>query len=132
MFSDDPEWDLAILSYIHDQIIEASGGSKGFHNEGLIKSALARPNHSVMGEDAYTDMFSKAAALLDAIARNHGFRDGNKRTAMAAAVLYLSQNEVEVTFTNQEYEDIMLHVVNDKPSIEEIKEWLTAHVSSRS
>jgi death-on-curing protein len=132
MFDDDPEWDLAILGYIHDHIIDASGGAKGFHNEGLIMSALARPMHSVMGEDAYGDVFLKAAALLDAIARNHGFRDGNKRTAMAAAVLYLSQNEVEVTFTNQEYEDIMLHVVNDKPSIEEIKEWLTAHVSSRS
>jgi death-on-curing protein len=128
MFSDDPEWDLAILSYIHDQIIEASGGSKGFHNEGLVKSALARPNHSVMGEDAYHDIFAKAAALLDAIARNHGFRDGNKRTAMAAASLYLSQNDIEITFTNQEYEDIMLHVVNDKPSIDEIKEWLERHV----
>jgi len=56
MFSDDPEWDLAILSYIHDQIIEASGGSEGFHNEGLVKSALARPNHTVMGNDAYTDV----------------------------------------------------------------------------
>lgn len=78
MFNDDPEWDLAILSYIHDHIIDASGGSKGFHNEGLIKSALARPSHTVMGEDAYPDIFSKAAALLDAIANNHGFRDGNK------------------------------------------------------
>jgi len=131
MFDDDPEWDLAILSYIHNEIIEASGGSKGFHNEGLIKSALARPMHSVMGKDAYGDVFSKAAALLDSIARNHGFRDGNKRTAMAAAVLYLSQNEIEVTFTNQEYEEVMLHVVNDKPSVEEIKEWLIEHVARR-
>lgn len=132
MFSDDPEWDLAILSYIHDQIIEASGGSKGFHNQGLVKSSLARPNHSVMGEDAYIDIFSKAAALLDSIARNHGFRDGNKRTAMAAASLYLSQNDIELSFTNQEYEDIMLHVVNDKPSIDEIKRWLEDHATNRS
>src|ERR1700738_468360 len=102
MFNDDPEWDLAILSYIHDHIIDASGGSKGFHNEGLVKSALARSLHSVMGEDAYPDIFSKAAALLDAIANNHGFRDGNKRTAMAAAVLYLEQNDIKVAFTNQE------------------------------
>ena len=131
MFGDDPEWDLAILSYIHDKIIDASGGSKGFHDEGLIKSALARPLHSVMGEDAYSDVFSKAAALLDAIARNHGFRDGNKRTAMAAAVLYLEHNDIKIVFSNQEYEDIMLHVVNDKPSIEEIKEWLMKHVVSR-
>lgn len=132
MFNNDPEWDLAILSYIHDHIIEASGGSKGFHNEGLIKSALARPLHSVMGGDAYPDIFSKAAALLDAIANNHGFRDGNKRTAMAAAVLYLEQNDMKVAFTNQEYEDIMLHVVNDKPPISEIKEWLEQHIVSHS
>lgn len=128
MFNDDPEWDLAILSYIHDHIIDASGGSKGFHNEGLVKSALARPLHTIMGEDAYPDIFSKAAALLDAIANNHGFRDGNKRTAMAAAALYLEQNDIKVMFTNQEYEDIMLHVVNDKPPISEIKEWLERHV----
>lgn len=132
MFDDDPEWDLAILLYIHDHIIDASGGLKGFHDEGLVKSALARPMHSVMGEDAYGDVFSRAAALLDAIARNHGFRDGNKRTAMAAAVLYLDQNDIKVAFTNQEYEDIMLHVVNGKPPIEEIKKWLMKHVTNRS
>jgi death-on-curing protein len=132
MFDDDPEWDLAILSYIHDHIIDASGGSKGLHDEGLVKSALARPLHSVMGEDAYPNVFLKAAALLDAIARNHGFRDGNKRTAMAAAALYLEQNDIKVAFTNQEYEDIMLHVVNDKPSIEEIKKWLKDHVVDHS
>lgn len=128
MFDDDPEWDLAILSYIHDHIIDASGGLKGFHDEGLLKSALARPMHSIMGEDAYPDVLSKAAALLDAVARNHGFRDGNKRTAMAAAVLYLEQNEIKVAFTNQEYEDIMLHVVNNKPSIEEIKRWFEQRI----
>jgi len=59
MFGDNPEEDLAILSYVHDQIIDASGGSKGLHDEGLIKSALARPRHSIMGEDAYPDVFSK-------------------------------------------------------------------------
>jgi len=132
MFDDDSEWDLAILTYIHDHIIEASGGSKGYHDENLVKSALARPMHSVMGEDAYPDVFSKAAALLDAIARNHGFRDGNKRTAMAAAALFLEQHDIKVAFTNQEYEDIMLHVVNNKPSIAEIKAWLKGHTVSSS
>lgn len=78
MFNDDSEWDLAILSYIHDRIIDASGGSKGFHDEGLVKSALARPMHTAMGED------------------------------------------------------IMLRVVNNKPSIEEIKEWLKQHVVIQS
>ncbi|MGF7229665.1 MAG: type II toxin-antitoxin system death-on-curing family toxin [Candidatus Saccharibacteria bacterium] len=79
MFGGDPEEDLRILCYIHDAIIDESGGSKGFHNEHLVRSALARPNHSAFGKDAYTDLFTKAAALLDSIANNHGFRDGNKR-----------------------------------------------------
>jgi death on curing protein len=127
MFDDDPELDLAILCYIHDQIIEASGGAKGFHSEGLIRSALARPNQSAFGKDIYFDLFMKAAALLDSIANNHGFRDGNKRTAMAAAVLYLHSNNIEVKFTNDEYEEIMLHVVNNKPSVKEIKTWLMQH-----
>lgn len=129
MFDNDPEWDFAILCFVHDQIIEASGGSKGFHDEGLIRSALARPNHSAFGEDIYTDLFLKAAALLDSIANNHGFRDGNKRTAMAAAVLYLHNNGIEISFTNEEYEAIMLHVVNDKPSVEKIRSWLVRHAN---
>lgn len=131
MFNDDPEWDLAILCFVHDQIIEASGGSKGFHDQRLVESALARPNQSVGGEGAYSDIFMKAAALLDSIANNHGFRDGNKRTAMAAAVLYLHGNDVEIRFTNEEYEEIMLHVVNDKPSVLEIKQWLMRHIEPR-
>lgn len=127
MFDDDPEWDLAILCFVHDKIIEASGGAKGLHNEGLLKSALARPNQSAFGKEIYLDPFAKAAALLDSIANNHGFRDGNKRTAMAAAVLYLHNGGIEVQFTNEEYEEIMLYVVNDKPSVDEIKAWLVSH-----
>lgn len=132
MFDDDPEWDFAILCFVHDQIIEASGGAKGFHDEGLIHSALARPNHSAFGEDIYSDLFAKAAALLDSIANNHGFRDGNKRTAMAAAVLYLHNNNVEIRFTNEEYEAIMLHVVNDKPKVGEIVDWLMRHADGNT
>lgn len=82
MFSDDPSEDLEIINYIHDEIIDASGGAKGYHDKKLIFSALARPIQSVMGKDAYKTVYEKAAALLDSIANNHGFRDGNKRTAM--------------------------------------------------
>jgi death-on-curing protein len=86
MFGDTPEQDLEFIVLIHDQIIDESGGSKGFHDANLIKSALARPMQSAFGDDAYVDIFEKAAALLDSIANNHGFKDGNKRTAMAAAI----------------------------------------------
>jgi len=127
MFSPDPDEDLAILTLIHDQIIDESGGSKGYHDINLVKSALARPNQSAFGEDAYGDLFEKAAALLDSVANNHGFRDGNKRTAMAGAIYYLFLHNIRVTITNQEYETFMLHVVNNKPPVAEIKSWLMQH-----
>lgn len=127
MFGGTLKEDLNILTFIHDEIIDASGGTKGYHDVGLIESALARPQHSAFGEDAYVGVFEKAAALLHSIANNHGFRDGNKRTAMAAAIYYLSLNGITVTITNKEYESFMLHVVNDKPQVREITDWLIAH-----
>ncbi len=125
------EEDLNTVCYLHDAIIEASGGAKGFHDENLVKSALARPEQSAFGKDMYPDAFSKAAALLDSIANNHGFRDGNKRTAMAAANLFLFFKEnLTLNFTNKEYEVFMLHVVNDKPQVSEIADWLRTHAES--
>ena len=129
MFSDNLDNDLEIITYIHDEIIDASGGVKGIHNEGLVRSALARPLQSAGGTDAYATTFEKAAALLSSIANNHGFRDGNKRTAMAAASYYLDLNDIDLDITNEEYETFMLHVVNDKPNVDEISEWLNNHSS---
>ena len=132
MFGDTPEQDLEFVVLIHDQIIDESGGSKGFHDINLVKSALARPLQSAFGKDAYSDLFEKAAALLDSLANNHGFKDGNKRTAMAAAIYYLSLFEIHVNITNEEYEIFMLHVVNDKPAIGEIRTWLMQHAHGSS
>lgn len=128
MFGDTPEQDLEFVVLIHDQIIDESGGSKGFHDINLVTSALARPLQSAFGKDAYGGLFEKAAALLDSLANNHGFRDGNKRTAMAAAIYYLSLFGIDVMITNEEYETFMLHVVKNKPALQEIKRWLTRHV----
>lgn len=59
---------------------------------GLLLSAAGRPQGSVFGQDAYPDLFSKAAALLHSLARNHAFQDGNKRTAWASAAVFLDLN----------------------------------------
>ncbi len=131
MFGPDPEWDIAILEFIHDSIIEQSGGASGYHDKRLIESALARPQHTAFGREQYRAVHARAAALLDSIANNHGFRDGNKRTAMAAACLYLHLNGIEVTFTNEEYEEFMLHVVNDKPTVRSISRWLKTHSTEK-
>ncbi|HJP81376.1 MAG TPA: type II toxin-antitoxin system death-on-curing family toxin [Candidatus Saccharimonadales bacterium] len=131
MFGLGGEYDYDILLILHDHIIEASGGAKGIHSEHLLRSALSRPLQTAFGEEIHSDSFMQAAALLDAIANNHGFRDGNKRTAMAAATLSLfTREKMKLSSTNQEYEDFMLHVVRDKPPMREISDWLERHCSN--
>jgi death-on-curing protein len=63
---------------------------------GLLDAAVARPQATVYGIDAYPDLFTKAAALLQSLARNHALVDGNKRTAWAAAWTFLYLNDVEL------------------------------------
>ena len=63
---------------------------------GLLDAAIARPKATVFGLDAYPDDFSKAAALLQSLARNHALVDGNKRTAWAAAWTCLHINGIEL------------------------------------
>lgn len=59
---------------------------------GLLESALARPRASVFGEDAYTDIHAKAAALLHSLVKNHGLTDGNKRLGVVATLLFYGLN----------------------------------------
>ncbi|WP_283610992.1 type II toxin-antitoxin system death-on-curing family toxin [Mycolicibacterium poriferae] len=63
---------------------------------GLLDAAVARPQATAFGVDAYPDLFTKAAALLQSLARNHALVDGNKRTAWAAAWTFLFINGIEL------------------------------------
>ena len=67
-------------------------GTPAVRDYGLLDSALARPQSSVFGQDAYPDVWQKAAALMESIARNHGLVDGNKRLAWYAAWVFLHLN----------------------------------------
>jgi len=64
---------------------------------GLIESALARPQTRVFGDDAYPDLFTKAAALLQSMVANHAFVDGNKRMGWIVAVTFLVVNQAVTT-----------------------------------
>jgi death-on-curing protein len=77
---------------IRDAALEEHGGASGLHSQDLLESAIEMPKSSFGGTDLYPDLFDKAAAYLFFIASNHGFNDGNKRTALAAALTFLSLN----------------------------------------
>ncbi|UGT59696.1 type II toxin-antitoxin system death-on-curing family toxin [Nocardia asteroides] len=67
-------------------------GTPEVRDYGLLDSALARPRTSVFGQDAYADLWHKAAALMESVARNHGLVDGNKRLAWYATWVFLHLN----------------------------------------
>ncbi|MBE7189946.1 type II toxin-antitoxin system death-on-curing family toxin [Jatrophihabitans endophyticus] len=72
---------------------------------GLLESALARPQASAFGEDAYPDLLTKAAALLESLARNHALIDGNKRLAWVGMRLFLVLNGTDVRVPSPERGD---------------------------
>jgi death-on-curing protein len=71
----------------------AVGDDVAVRDYGLLASALARPRASVFGQDAYSDLHLKAAALLHSLARNHALIDGNKRLAWTACRTFLAIND---------------------------------------
>jgi death on curing protein len=78
---------------------------------GLLESALARPQASAFGEDAYPDLHLKAAALIESLARNHALIDGNKRLAWVATRLFLAMNDADVRVPSPEVGDEFVRAV---------------------
>lgn len=113
--------------YIHDQIIQSTGGLSGIRDKGQLEACIARPSQSAFGQDIFDDLFMKSAALLECISNTHPFVDGNKRSAMAASILFLQIHGIIVEFSNEEYEKFMLEVVNKRLSVNAIKQWLMFH-----
>ncbi|MEU0486502.1 type II toxin-antitoxin system death-on-curing family toxin, partial [Streptosporangium sp. NPDC006013] len=70
----------------------AIGATPELRDLGLLDSAVHRPQASMFGQEAYPDLFTKAAALLHSLAANHPFVDGNKRVAWVATVVFLAWN----------------------------------------
>ena len=77
---------------IHDEVLEAHGGSAGLREEALLESAIAATQATMMGQPLFSDPVEIAAAYLFYLCRNHPFVDGNKRTALATCLVFLSEN----------------------------------------
>ncbi len=88
--------DLSEVLEIHESRIELYGGTKGVRDLSLLQSAVAQPQAGFGGEYVHSDVYEMAAAYLFHIARNHPFLDGNKRTALAACLVFLDFNDIEI------------------------------------
>ena len=79
---------------IHAEVLAAHGGGAGLREEALLESAVAAPQATMAGEPLFADPLEIAAAYLFYLCRNHPFVDGNKRTALATCLVFLSGNDL--------------------------------------
>jgi death on curing protein len=99
---------------------------------GLLGSAVARPRIVVFGQDAYPDVWGKAAALLQSIVNNHALLDGNKRLGWLATATFLELNGVAVTqVANDAVYDLVMRVAADASEVDALAAELAALCSTR-
>jgi death-on-curing protein len=113
--------------FIHYRLVGETGGEHGVRDLGLLKSAIACPRATFDRQELYPDIFEKAAALMESLINNHPFVDGNKRTGIACAVLFLQQNSVSFSAKNADLEKFTLRVASSKVCRSDIAEWLKKH-----
>jgi death-on-curing protein len=83
---------VSAVKAIHTEVLAAHGGARGIRNQALLESAVAAPQASMMGQPLISDSVEIASAYLFYLCRNHAFIDGNKRTALAACLVFLESN----------------------------------------
>jgi death on curing protein len=118
-----------MIMAVHDEQLAEHGGSTGLRDEGLLQSALGRPqNAAAYNDDA--DICTLAAACAYGLAKNHPFIDGNKRTAAVAMELFIELNGYKLTSTNVEGVIIMLKLAGGDMSEDELVAWLRKNVEA--
>ena len=111
----------AVLA-IHERLLAEHGGAPGFLDEGRLDSALASPqNHFAHGE---ADFFRLAAAYAYAIARDHPFRDGNKRVALTVAGVFLELNGFPLAAEESEAVSAMVALAERNIDEQALTAWL--------
>jgi death-on-curing protein len=111
----------------HFKLIERYGGSHGVRDIERIKSAVAALRQEVFGEEQYPDLFEKAAVYARNIIGDHPFSDGNKRTGITVAVMFLQRNGRVFHAQKGEVEDFAVKVATNHLDLAAIAIWLQAH-----
>ena len=113
--------------FLHTVAIEAFGGSEGVRDLESLRAAVARPWGSSFGRTHFPTPFGKAAALAESIIRRHPFIDGNKRTAMYAAVYLLETLGYELEAKQKELEDLAVGIAEGTVGSDDVAPWFERH-----
>jgi len=114
------------LELLHSESIAEHGGADGLRDEGLLESALARPQN-LHAYEGVTDVARLAASYCFGLAKNHAFVDGNKRAAFIAAGLFLRLNGWRLKADQAQATLIILSVASGAMDEEELAAWIRQH-----
>lgn len=113
------------IEQVLDLVELATGATPQIRDLGLLDSAVHRPQASMFGQEAYPDLFDKAAALFQSLAVNHPLIDGNKRTAWTSVDVFLRRNGVTLdTDDDSAYEFVIAVAAGDLSDIDKIADRL--------
>ena len=113
------------LELIHMQIIDESGGGQGTRDTGRLESVIAGMQQETFGQELYPSTVDKAAVLVRGIIGDHPFVDGNKRTGIMSALIFLNLNGYSTdSVEDKALEDFAVKVATNKLEVAEIAEWL--------
>lgn len=115
-----------IISF-HEDLESAFRMERGIHDQGLLESAVHAPFQTFGGEDLYTDPIDKAARLCFGLAKDHPFRDGNKRTAVHAMLVYLAINLIHIEYNDKDLEDAIIAVADGSMDSYALADWIRCH-----
>lgn len=115
-----------VISF-HSSLIEATGGTDGVRDMGLLESALEAPFQTFDGKDLYPALIQKAARLGHSLISNHPFVDGNKRIGIHTMLVFLAANGVEIECTQKELIDVGLSLADGTMNAEKLLIWLSSH-----
>lgn len=112
---------------LHSSLIEATGGTDGVRDMGLLESALEAPFQTFDGKELYPALIQKAARLGHSLISNHPFVDGNKRIGIHTTLVFLAANGVEIECTQKELIDVGLSLADGTMNAEKLLIWLSSH-----
>ena len=112
---------------IHDRMNKRCGGSGGVRDLSLIESAVGRPMVTFDGCDLYPTLYDMASALFSSVLKNHAFVDGNKRTALVSAGLFLKMNGINLINYHAEEVEFVVKEAGGHDSIKEVSVWFKKH-----
>ena len=115
------------IAQIHSMIIDETGGSHGIRDRHVLATLEGLPQQQTFGKELYPTPFLKAAVYVRNIIFGHPFIDGNKRTAMTAAGVFLENNGYAVTAEKGEVEKFVLYIIEERLELGDIAEWLKKH-----